>query len=1290
MSSYISKTKFLESSLGIINNIYHISDIHIRKRSRHDEYLEVFNRLIDLFNNHLDKYGRDFIIVITGDIMHDKSELVPESVDMLRQFLVMMSDITEVVMIIGNHDTNIFNKGSMDCITPIVSDLYTRYRIHLLNDNNIYLYGNNNNINTIIFGVTTLWATSVTKIEKGDLDDIEILANANNIQLNKNIIKIGLYHGMIHGCTLDNGMIQYSEENTNSTYFNQTDFDSYTYVMLGDVHKHQYLNKKKTIAYAGSLIQQKRDEDLVEHGTIKWNLETKTSEFIKIKNDYGMIQIKVGSNKSKIQKLKRKLTSEYDNSDIPKNLDIRIIYNSEEGKEFFKKIYSQIMKNYNIIKRSELTDTININGMNIDFKDMVDQYNDKTTDDNNIDKNFKINDNDSVKKIMMDHLTNYVDNTKKIHIESITKTQIRDEITDILNQIKYNFEREIKNIRLKSIEFNNMFVYTEKNKINFNAFKQLVGLNASNYQGKSSFIDIILYSIYGECSRGKRYDVLNINSKKMDSKIILEVNGIEYIISRISYVNSVSHRDLKESVIITENGKNITDDDRVKTRQIIEKKICSYDDMINNSFVLQKNGHSFVDLTDRQKKDLLCKMARLDIFDNIFIEAKSRHCSAGQTGGKLIKKLDQYELMIKDIKQEKSHNKLRLIDEAFIKKKKYTEKNIKILEESIIKIENKLCKLTDKNNKLNSQISIYDVQKNIYKNYDDEKENINKKSKNLVIKIQHVNNLKNEITQLLDGKSEAEIKDKKIQDVYNKKHILDNLNISLETNLKLLTNVKLIPNIHQKLKILENQINTKQLENLENIKQKSYIEGKIIAIQNEKNTFDHMTKLFLEKKLCLELADSYNKKSKQLKNSLSAEVIQLNKLETHEYNVNCNQCMKNPVTQLLLNTKTQIIDINNQIYEHDKLILENNNMIKTFCDHLDEQYYAMKKDFESLSEYDNRLEKITHLIQMNEKDIYILNQEKEKIIVDIEIISINTEIEKSISDIKQKISDNKLEISHDYDKILSIKKKINKIDNEIKSDICLLNELIDHNLEKTKQYFDYQTNMVETSGSRAELNIIENKISNYKNKINELKIKYHESNNQKIKLDHEYDKFKEIMSDIESNEQKKLVLSYIKKILDKNGLVDTLLSKNIIPYLQTSINGILNEVGHYQVNITYKNQSVNVYKDNGLNIIMSSGYESYLLDLVFRLALVQINNHIKTDFLIIDEGFNACDAENKNNIKELLEYMRSYYKWILIISHDDFVKSFYDMDIRIQSNPNGSRISNIDVQKEKSKNPKKK
>ena len=38
-------------------------------------------------------------------------------------------------------------------------------------------------------------------------------------------------------------------------------FDGFDMVLLGDIHKRQYLNDEKTIAYPGSLIQQNFGED---------------------------------------------------------------------------------------------------------------------------------------------------------------------------------------------------------------------------------------------------------------------------------------------------------------------------------------------------------------------------------------------------------------------------------------------------------------------------------------------------------------------------------------------------------------------------------------------------------------------------------------------------------------------------------------------------------------------------------------------------------------------------------------------------------------------------------------------------------------------------------------------------------------------------------------------------------------------------------------------------------------------------------------------------------------------
>ena len=49
---------------------------------------------------------------------------------------------------------------------------------------------------------------------------------------------------------------------------------------------YQYLNKEKTIAYCGSLVQQNFGESINSHGMLLWNLRTKTSKLIEVPNDY--------------------------------------------------------------------------------------------------------------------------------------------------------------------------------------------------------------------------------------------------------------------------------------------------------------------------------------------------------------------------------------------------------------------------------------------------------------------------------------------------------------------------------------------------------------------------------------------------------------------------------------------------------------------------------------------------------------------------------------------------------------------------------------------------------------------------------------------------------------------------------------------------------------------------------------------------------------------------------------------------------------------------------------------
>lgn len=1274
--------KYIDSDLDDVRYVYHISDIHIRKRIRHDEYMTVFKRFCQLVEKHISSEGKNCIIVVTGDIMHDKSEMVPESVDLLRRFLLVLSDLTEVVLIIGNHDVNIFNRTSLDCLTPIVSDLRTIHKVHLLDDNKIYVYGDHN----ILFGVTTLWADTVTEISSDIVLQIckQVKKKYHYSTLTKDATKIGLYHGMIHGCTLDNGT-KANFKDTNSTCFNQTDFDGYDIVMLGDIHKHQFLNKKGTIAYAGSLIQQKRDEDLLEHGAILWDLVKKKAEFIRIRNDFGMIQIVVGSSKKDIKKLQQKLTDRYNNVDLPKNLDVKMIYSSIEGKNSFKKMYESIIEKHNIVKITEITDTSDLHGIPVDLTNIVESYN--STDSKYIDKDakpeenqstkiikkvnpIKLTDNDAVLKIMIDHLTN-----KEILIDGgLTVTSIKKEINDILKTIDYNFEQEIKNVKLKSIQFDNMFVYVEGNGVDFEKFNNIVGLNASNYQGKSSFIDIILYSIYGECSRGKRFDVLNIKKQNMNSRISLDVNGREYIIVRTSCVNTTSKRDLKESVSLWEDGENITSDDRVKTHQLICKKICTYDDMLNNSFVLQKNGKSFVDLTDREKKDLLCKMARLDIFDNIFVEAKSRHSSYSQLVGRLTKKIEQYDDMIELTKSSKRsrgtniNGKMAMIEKSFRSKIEKIDVVIKKLESHIERQEYILTTATDKYHQLNLKLSVHDTVGEMYKDYETDKASLQLMYEDLILDMNESMKVRADMQTLLNGRSIDSLKKEKETAIRETEHTSRCIRDTIESTLRKIISidkrfeyVSSISTAREKLLERANIIdeeNTHILAELDLIK--SY-EDSLVDIQK---TYERFVELNNKAAECMRIDKQFKILSKKLKQ-------QIKDMENHEYNLDCDKCMKNPVTKALLETKNQLINNEQELesngIEYRTVTLELESLPKD----IEQRYHIIVDKIKSKQN-----------LEMKRKMLVI---EDDKIQSELRMLHDITEARKNnalyedrIKDLKEKLKQTEVPTVYDYDRYLKILNIYETINKRVMSNINKIKIVTEKLNRMTSSYDRYVIDTIEVSSNIKHREQLKSYIDSAKEKIRVDKGKLTSLTSDKIKLELEFENFLEVKSEIDKAEKMKLITGYIKKILDKNGLVDTLLSKNIIPYLQRNINSILADVGHYQVNIEYKNQSVNIYKDSGLNIIMSSGYESYLLDLVFRLALVQINNHIKTDFLLIDEGFNACDSDNKNNIKELLEHMRSYYRWILIISHDEFIKSFYDMDIRITPVDGGSRLCNMD------------
>eukprot|EP00835_Amoeboradix_gromovi_P003246 NODE_207_length_14754_cov_0.677994.p1 type:complete len:1160 gc:universal NODE_207_length_14754_cov_0.677994:13833-10354(-) len=299
---------------GKISKIYHISDIHIRKStSRYAEYQHVFNNLYKYLNS---KSGG--IVVISGDIVHDKLDISNEQIKFLGSFLKSITNLMPCLITLGNHDCVIGTPDRMSSLKPVVSFLQNqRHPIYLAEKSGEYVFKDSR----ISFGITSpfvnedfVLANTLSSCNKR-IGILHASMNQTTFKFNKNLDKIGLNH-----------------------------LDGYDMVLLGDIHQRNFITP--TVAYAGSLIQQSLNESPYHHGLIEWNLCSNSGKFIDIPSDYGMYNIRFYNGKwSNIDKLSKysHLTVSY-NSSKPSGQDMSVLKSATVIKSIKYKNTSRISK----------------------------------------------------------------------------------------------------------------------------------------------------------------------------------------------------------------------------------------------------------------------------------------------------------------------------------------------------------------------------------------------------------------------------------------------------------------------------------------------------------------------------------------------------------------------------------------------------------------------------------------------------------------------------------------------------------------------------------------------------------------------------------------------------------------------------------------------------------------------------------------------------------------------------------------------------------------------------------
>lgn len=1243
--------KLESSTIRDIKYVYHMADIHIRNNSDRDtEYLEVFENLYNKINSFGDL--NESLVVICGDTFHDKIWLKTNSISMIKKFFLKICALTDVIIIAGNHDCNINDKNQIDAISSTLQDMGTYNKAHVLRFSGCYRYNN------ILFNVTDLYSDVITKYPK--LDDDE------------NFIKIGLYHGMLENTVLQNGT-KMSEGK-----FNKNDFKESDIVMLGDVHLHSFLNKDKTIAYSGSLIQQDFGESLFEpeHGIIRWDILTKHGEFVPIKNNYCFLNMTLENGI---------LNNPYEGKEIPKNVRIKIKYKNTTHSER-ERVIKKLKETYNVIQYDLV---MSVSGITLDATDPTDKNKainsyKNMSDINNLIYTYTLKLEEDKKK----EDSNYVSN--------LNKEELGEVIKSITKEIKYDFDKEQKNIELEYLDFNDMFLYGSDNKINFKAFKTgIIGLVGENKSGKTSIIDIILYAIWGKTDRStSTNDIIRYGNTTAKSNIILKVNNTKYKISRSTTRSELNEDDKRVYNKVKLEKQNEYDPEFIpvstsgtlETNSEIVNIIGNIEDFTSTCIITQDRPENFLFMTSGEKLTLINKNFKLDILNTI---------------SKIIdKKTKDLEAIVNDYKKRiGSHTHVNTENNMHMKKT--TEKEINDITTDISLLEDEIDKLKEKRMEINLFIETH---KNINesKTQEDCEDEIDETTEEWDDIKASIENLEEKINKNISNLE-------KFSKILKKEDKIKKNNIKFEENKK-----KKISKLENKYtKLLESKKNTnyenininsieKKLKNIYGILDKDT--SKITKLKEQHEELKK--KLTSNKKVDGNLISEYENKLQQIESINKTiginnrEILKLNKLidelKDYKYNEQCEVCMNNPLTKRLL-------DFNTQIESYNKNNEELNNNLLKLNTYIEKNNIKYEKNIINANEMNENekinieMEKINTTILMLEKDIKINTNEKETLEDSIKkyheyhlIIEENNKIDTEAQALKEEIEELRQSTDKKYNKLISSYEKIKDEENKMEKNKNKLETLKekDKNLsaqiklleQELKIIMDNQETITKLRTYNDELKKINNDITMKTNMKKELDKTLVEKYNKKRDLENTLIRINEDKKYMESNMKELELYSSLRNSTRSgdNGLYEYIMKNTIIPTLEATINSILTTMENFTIKIDYSNYKFNVMKVNG-NIlssgVMASGYEKTLINICFRFALSLLNNNLKTNFFIMDEALRQTDNSNKIKLKPLFEYMRTNYKWAIIITHDDYIKDNFDSQIIITKHDGSSKIA---------------
>jgi DNA repair exonuclease SbcCD ATPase subunit len=288
--------------------------------------------------------------------------------------------------------------------------------------------------------------------------------------------------------------------------------------------------------------------------------------------------------------------------------------------------------------------------------------------------------------------------------------------------------------------------------------------------------------------------------------------------------------------------------------------------------------------------------------------------------------------------------------------------------------------------------------------------------------------------------------------------------------------------------------------------------------------------------------------------------------------------------------------------------------------------------------------------------------------VDMENIEYNAELDMQIDELTEtriefenQIEVNDIEIAN----IRILQDSIQKLETQ-----SLKFKSIEMDLEKMEsllaKFITYASDIKNNKIINEEIEELQNNIVQLESEYDSIEKKYNIEQMSLSKYSAQIAQFKKDNKERKDLEKVAEQWEYYKNALKQLPYV--LLDK-IKPILEKKVNDMLSIATDFNVNFDMADNKIDIYLNrssyNNKQIIVNnaSGFERFMASLAIRMALLELSNLPKINFLAIDEGWSSFDTHNINNVNVIMDYLKTKFDFILTISHLTQIKEHCDKQI---------------------------